>query len=366
MRKRLLASAFGLQAIFVFVACSDSAATKTTDTTDAGADADVFNTGVELRVPVPASGRVYVKLDPARVVTPADPKNDATGWDIAFEGLDVFTNSGPSGPGAVQGFGPLDPVTFLDDTAPQVPFLAGDKTGGAFLRWYFYDGSNHVLDSRFHVYGVKDGATTYKVQVLTYYGDRMGAPVSALYQIRWATVGGAPSAGPVTVDGTAGGPSAPAASPSTCVDLGTGAQTQLTQAQALQSSAWHLCFRRENISVNGGVGGPRNVTAVDIDSAKTAAETLPQVNALTPDSEQPRFDMTDATAFANADFRGDGVVSAFTGLWLQKGVTPVAPADNAWYVQLDDTHKYLLGFERFEGATDSALGTVVMRIKTVH
>ncbi len=364
MKKRLLAPALGLQAIAIVAACSDSASTKTTPAGDAGADGDTFNSGVELRVPV--TGRTYVKLDPAAVVTPADPKTDPTGWDIAFEGTDVFTNSGPSGPGGVQAFGPLDAVTFLDDTAPQVPFLAGDKTGGAFLRWYFYDGANHVLDSRFHVYGVKDGATLYKVQVLTYYGDRMGAPVSALYQIRWATVGGAPSAGPVTVDGTAGGPSAPAASPSTCVDLGTGTQTPLTPAQALQSSAWHLCFRRENISVNGGVGGPRGVTAVDLDAAKTASETLATVNDLTPASEQPRFDMTDANAFANADFRGDGVVSAFTGLWLQKGVTPVAPANNAWYVQLDDTHKYLLGFERFEGATATALGTVVMRIKTVH
>lgn len=357
--------------LFVFAACSDSAGSKATSSggvvTDAGDEGSSFNSGVELVVPVPATGRVYVKLDPAAVVTPADPKTDK-GWDIAFEGVDAYTNSGVSGSGQIQSFGPLDSAVFLGDQAPTTPFLIQDKTGGAFLRWYFYDNTNHVLDSRFHVYGVKDGTKTWKVQVLGYYGDRNGAPVSALYRVRYAEVtsGGI---GPVQdvqgIDGTAGGPSAPTTSPSGCLDLGTGAQSQLTPDQALASSAWHICFRRENISVNGGQGGPRNVGAVDFDAAKIATETLSQVNAETPDTEKPRFDAVDNGPFPGADFRGDGVVSAFTGLWLQKNVTPVAPANNAWYVQVDDTHKYLLGFERFEGATDKAVGTIYMRIKNV-
>src|SRR5690242_13093290 len=137
---------FSLAALTVlaFFACSDDAAKKSNDgAADAGDDgAGVsFDSGEEVKVAVPASGRVYVRLaSPPAVVTPADPKTDK-GWDVAFEGLDVYTNSGPSGPAVAQAFGPLDAVAFLDDTAPQVPFLTGDKTGGAFIRWWFYDGT---------------------------------------------------------------------------------------------------------------------------------------------------------------------------------------------------------------------------------
>ena len=82
----------------------------------------------------------------------------SAGRDLAFEGYDVFTNSGPSGGGAARAFGTLSTAVFLDDVSPQVPFESSDATGGAFLRWWFYDGSDHVLYSRFHTYGVKDGA----------------------------------------------------------------------------------------------------------------------------------------------------------------------------------------------------------------
>lgn len=362
-----------LSFVSLFVACSDSAGSKSdAGAGDAGADGtSAFDTGTELDVAVPASGRVYVRLTgtPA-VVTPADPKNDPSGWDLAFEGLEVYTNSGPSGAGGVQGFGPLDAVAFLDDNAPQVPFLTSDKTGGAFLRWYFYDGSNHVLDSRFHVYGVKSGDKTYKVQVLDYYGEQAGAPVSALYRLRWAEVTAA-GTGTVhddpTIDGTAGGPTAPASSPSTCIDFATGTKSLFTEAQALQSSAWDLCFRRESISVNGELGGPRGTGAVDLDADKTASETLSVVNAKTPESEQGHFDAVDANALAGQTFRGDRVVSAFSNLWIEKGSNPPAPAKAAWFVTAADLKsKFLVGFARFDGATATGPGTIVMRIKAVH
>jgi hypothetical protein len=362
-----------LPLLFSFAfACSDTAGKSDAGATaDAGDDgASVFNTGAELRVTVPQTGRVYVRLNaPAAVVTPADPKNDPRGWDIAFEGLEVYTNSGPSGAGGVQGFGPLDAVAFIDDNAPQVPFLSGDKTGGAFLRWYFYDGSNHVLDSRFHTYGVKDGDKQYKVQVLGYYGDRNGAPVSALYRVRWSEI---TAAGPgttqdiATIDGTAGGPTAPTTSPSDCLDLGTGVHTPLTEAQALQSTAWHLCFRRESISVNGELGGPRNVGAVDLDADKTASETLSDVNGRTPESELGKFDAVNAPSLAGQTFRGDRVVSPFSNLWIEKGSNPPAPRQAAWFlVGSDLTSKFLIGFARFEGATATNPGTIVMKVKPV-
>lgn len=357
------------------VACSDTAGTKSTPSaTDGGADpdggGDTFTSGAELKVAVTADARTYVKLStPPAVVTPADPATDK-GWDVAFQGLDVYTNSGPSGSGTSSAFGPLDPIIFLDDVAPTVPFLAADSTGGAFIRWWFYGGApDHALYSRYHLYGIKDGDKQYKVQVLNYYGVRDGAPVSALYKVRWAEVtasGSGPTKELADLDGTAGGPSGKPTDKSECLDLGTSARVMLTPGEARTSSAWHLCFRRQDISVNGEVGGPRNVGAVDLDADKIATDTLATVVAKTDESELARYDAVNAASLAGQRFRGDRVVSAFGTLWLERGASPPAPAKQAWVVYgADGASKYLLGFSRFEGADATKPGTIVMRVKSV-
>jgi hypothetical protein len=356
--------------------CSNTAGDKPATTPapggDAGTDAETFNVGHELRVTVPASGRVYVRLAPPSVVTPTDPKATRD-WDIAFEGLDVFTNSGPSGPaGGASGFGPLDAVVFLEDTAPQVPFLSQDKTGGAFVRWWFYAGApSHALYSRMHVFGVKDQNRLFKVQVLNYYAERQGAPVSALYAIRYAEV--LPTGiGPTVelnppLDGTAGGTSGGVDAPGECVDLTNGARAMLSPSAARTSNAWSLCFRRQDISVNGEQGGPRGVGAIDLNADRTAVETLTEVQNRTPDTERPKFDAVDNAALQNQPFRGDRIVSAFSDLWLERGTSPATPRKVAWYVVgADGKQKFLVGFARFENATDKSPGTIVMRVKAVE
>ena len=374
MKLAMLTSAAALA--LAIGACSDSAGSKATPApgADGGADpdggGDTFTSGAELKVTVTADARTYVKLStPPAVVTPADPATDK-GWDVAFQGLDVYTNSGPSGPGTASAFGPLDPIIFLDDVAPTVPFLAADTAGGAFIRWWFYGGApDHALYSRYHLYGIKDGDKQYKVQVLNYYGVRDGAPVSALFKARWAEVT-ATGVGPTKVladlDGTAGGPQGTPADKSDCLDLGTGARIMLTPAEARTSSAWHLCFRRQDISVNGEVGGPRNVGAVDLDADKIATDTFATVVEKTDESELARFDAVNAASLAGQTFRGDRVVSAFGTLWLERGASPPAPAKQAWVVYgADSVSKYLLGFSRFEGADATKPGTIVMRVKSV-
>jgi len=339
---------------FVLSSCSESA---TGARTDAGADAAAFDAGEELRVPVPATGRVHVALRSPPSIVAADGA-----WDLAFEGAEVYTNSGPSGGGAAAAFGPLDPIVFLENVAPDVPFLAGDRTGGAFLRWYFYEGApNHALYSRFHVFGVKDGDALYRVQVLGYYGRRDGAPVSALYRIRYGPVGG-PTNEATDLDGTATGDG-----PGECLDLGTGARAFLTATEARASTAWHLCFRRQDIAVNGETGGPRNVGAIDLDADKIATEKLDEVVLRTPESELARFEAVTRATLEGQPFRGDRVVSAFSGLWTQKNVSPLAPSNAAWLVvAADGKTRHLVGFARFEGASGTGPGTVVMRVKAVR
>mgnify|MGYP005854038481 CR=1 FL=1 len=351
--------------------CSDAAAPRVDGRTaspagTSSADPSTFDSGTELRVEVPESGRAYVKLDPPSAVTPADPATSVD-WDLAFEGFDVFTNGGASGSGRAAAFGPLDAIAFVDDVAPAVPFLFPDRAGGAFLDWYDYEGApSHALWSRYHVFGVKDGDRLWKVQLLTYYGERDGAPVAGLYRLRYAELtaqGSGPTVEPPALDGSAGGPQAPESTPSECLDLATGARTMLTPAEARASVAWHLCFRRQTVSVNGEIGGPRGVGAVDLDADRTATETIEEVKARTPESELARFDAVTAASFEGRTFRGDRVVRAFGDAWIDRQKTPLEPARAERLVVDAAGKRHLVGFVRFESPTPRSVGAVVMRIK---
>jgi hypothetical protein len=327
--------------------------------------------GDPLAVPVPEAGRVFVKLDPLAIVTPGGDGTTSTGWDLAFEGFGAYTNSGPSGIGTGGAFGPLDVSDFLQDGLPEVPFILEDATGGAFVGWYFYEGTSHALWSRYHVYGIRDGKRLWKVQILGYYGDSNGAPVSALYQLRYAEVF-ADSVGPTQtlskIDGTAGGLSESPAATSACVDLGTNAVTQLTLADAHTSSAWHICFRRDKIFVNGELGGPRGVTADDLDEAASDSETIEKIKARTAATELPRFDAVNNAKLSDPAlaYHGDRVVSAFSDHWIDPAASPLAPVAATWLVAAaDGEKKHLLTFDGFDEPIDQSPGTVRLRRKIV-
>ena len=346
-------------------ACSDSAGAK--NGADAGPIADEFETGLPLRVPVADEGRTFVKLSPLGVVVPDGDPATSPDWDLAFDGFDVFTNGGVSGAGQGAAFGPLDPGVFATGDTSNVPFLTQDKAGGAFLDWYAYEGETHALFSRYHVYGVQEGARSWKVQVLTYYGQRDGAAVPALYAIRYAEI--APGRIDATreaseLDGSAGGVAAPPTAPSECIDLGTGARTMLIPEVARNSSEWHLCFRRSSILVNGETGGPRGVGAVDLAVGRAEGETLATIQAKSPESERPAFDEATAASFEGRTFRGDRAVSAFGDLWADRASVPNTPVHAAWLVRdALGRQKYLVGFTSFENPTPKSPGTVVVRIK---
>ncbi|MFT3837902.1 MAG: hypothetical protein QM723_13000 [Myxococcaceae bacterium] len=247
--------------------------------------------------------------------------------------------------------------TFLDSAPPDAPFIFTDKPGGAFLDWYAYDGSTHVLYSRFHVYGVKSGARFFKVQLLSYYGQQDNTAVGALYQVRYADVtAGAGAAQSLQIDGTAGGLSAPETAPSGCLTLATGAVALLTLDQARTSTNWDLCFRRDAVSVNGEAGGPGNVGAVDIQASQTAAETLAMLKTETASTQQAAFDSVDSAALSGATFRGDHIVSAFGAAWLEEA---------AWLVVTANGTHFLVGLSPHLDDTTQSPGTVVLHIKPV-
>jgi len=325
--------------------------------------------GVTLTVPVPKDGRAFVNLKQAAVVTPAAPKT-STDWDMAFEAYDAYTNSGVSGSGDGGAFGPLDAATYDEGTAPAVPFMTKDASGGAFRDFWAYDPSVHVLWVRYHVYGVRDKDKLWKVQILGYYGEQAGAPVSALYKLRWAEVTSAGVSATqelMDVDGTAGGSEAPEDVPSECLDLGTGARVMHTPAEALGAVDWHLCFRRAAISVNGELGGPRGVAAVDLHASETEGETLEVVQQRTDASELPRFDAVGYKELTDPKllYRGDRVISALSDYWIKPGSSPSAPEAWTWLVQsaADGLGRYLVVIDKFEGAGPDRPLAVVLKIK---
>ncbi len=357
-------------------ACSDSAAAKPDaggpTVTDGGKPIDAaasFSSGEEITIPVAEKGRVFVKLSPLSVVAaPADPKA-SNGWDMAFEGYDITTNGGVSGRGKAAGFGPLDGIAFVAERAPTVPFLTSDKAAGAFLDWYAYEGApSHALFSRYHVVGVKDGERLWKVQLLSYYGERDGAPISALYNLRYAelTAGGAgPTQEVKALDGTAGGAGGGVDQANELLELDKGARAKLTPEGALASTLWHLSFRRQNVGVNGGLGGPRAIVACDLDETLRKDETVDVVRTRTAESERARFDAVTRASFDGKAFRADRVVSAFGELWLDRAGPVPAPAYATWLVVDASGQKYLVGFSKFVSATTTSPGAVVMHRKPV-
>jgi hypothetical protein len=247
-----------------------------------------------------------------------------------------------------------------------------DRAGGALLDWYDYVGSTHQLFSRYHVYGLRDGERLFKLQVLGYYGEQLGAPVAALYHVRYAEVtpAGVGEAHEVSgIDATAGGSKDDDTEPSACLDLDTEKVSALTPEEATQSDAWQLCFRRESIAVNGGLSGPRGMSAVDLQAAESADETEAEIQARTADSEQARFDAGDFATLSDAalDYRTDGVVTAFGQRWLEPGSDALTLSDAVWLViGADGASKYLLRFSDL--AADPAMGqaTLSLHAKSVR
>lgn len=349
--------------------CSDETAGPSSST-GGGAES-----GVELTVPVPAyPGRAFVDITVPSVVEVSGDGSASTAWDIAFEGLEVYTNSGVSGPGLGGALGPYGPDIYVSGKDPASPIITRDSIGGAFLRWYAYDYTKpaHALFSRYHVFGLREGGRTWKVQILSYYGEVNGAPVSAMYSLRYAELFPG-SAGPTTelsnIDGTAGGAAGTEDSPSGCLDLGTGKQALLAPKEAAASSEWHLCFRREVIDVNGELGGPRGASAVDIDLATAPFETVDSVSGKTAESELAHFNEVtlDTLNDPSLVYRGDRKVSIFADQWLLPGGSAPSPLPATWVVvhAADGDKRALITFPRFEGAAAGALGSVIIDVKQV-
>lgn len=375
--RTLLFDVAALWSCIVMLSCGDSAPHDLSDSrspSEAAGDAASARPSGEYRAEVVRvegadKQRVYVDLAEAAVVEP-DPKTQAQ-WDLALDGFDVFTNSGPSGSGDGAAFGPGSELDILFPTVPEVPFLRADTTAGAFVDWYVYDGSTHALYSRFHIYGIQRGERLFKLQLLGYYGEQLGAPVSALYTLRYAEVTEEGSDEIVVIEGidaTAGGPSRSDEQPSGCVALADGSQLQLTPAQAAKSKQWDLCFRRDTISVNGELGGPGETAAVDLSAAELAHESLDEVMERSADSELAGFTAVDREALLDErlEYRGDRVISALSGRWLTGSGSARELNRASWLVRgADGEILFIVVFDELEVTADG-VRAVTLHVRQVE
>lgn len=137
-----------------------------------------------------SGGPVYVDFSAGATTTPTDPRN-STDWDLAFVNYEIHQNATVFGIGACGAYevwqDQADPTSFdetqVAPTQPQAYFA--DQFGSVMSEWYNYDGNTHTLTSKNHVYVIRDGGHHYKLQIIAYYADINGTPVSGWYTFRW-------------------------------------------------------------------------------------------------------------------------------------------------------------------------------------
>lgn len=146
-------------------------------------------------IDVSGGAEVYFDLDSGEVVTPSDPAS-STDWDIHFSGYTIRLNGGISGPGDGGAFPAYQAGTSFGDISEAIGFgYFSDKAGSAFSteagEWYSYDSSTHILSTKNHVYVIDTGDAMIKMQMLNYYKEVAGSPVSGFVTFRWRTLEGA-------------------------------------------------------------------------------------------------------------------------------------------------------------------------------
>jgi len=329
----------------------------------AATDAGYALPGNEFRFSVPATGRIGLNL--GSLTTTDNTSQDSLGWDLAFKGFALLTNSGPSGSGSGGAVGPISAENLLFDEAPPVP-LSADRAFGTLSSWYHFGATG--VESRFHIYAIRSGQQLWKFQVLEYHGTIDGQSVSGVYQVRYASVdakGEGPVQTIVDLDATAGGLSPTADKPGTCLNLDSGKTRELTPASWVERDDWHLCFRRTDLVANSGFSGPGDVAVADLDANAEFDESLQR----TADSETARFNALDYIALTDPalTYSADNLTRAAIGYeWLQGEGASATLTPGAWLVRAaDGAREYLLLFTALSGATDETPGTITARVKQV-
>jgi len=213
-------------------------------------------------------------------------------WDLKFENWFIFTNGGISGKNA--GGGVYMKADHYDEiSAVNVPGMVfTDNLGSVFDNWYDADMTDtFTISTKGFVYLVKKGEKTYKVSVVSYYGEAQGSPVSAVYTIKFADLDAPEKVQTVeNINATAGGTEAKGDGAYFSFENGI---LDLTDKAAGDSTEWDMKFKRFNINLNSGVSGKGEVKGVKLSRTDFDAVTstdIPDESAFEEDRIRPVID----------------------------------------------------------------------------
>ncbi len=159
-----------------------------------GEESDLTGLEGSATVDVSDTAEIFFNLSLGEEVIPTEPAS-STDWDIAFSGYSIRINGGLSGPGQASALPAFQMgVTFEELTTANE--LGGhyfaDRAGSAFStaagEWYSYDSGTHLLSTQNHVYLIDTATGLYKMQILNYYRELEGTPVSGFITFRWRPI----------------------------------------------------------------------------------------------------------------------------------------------------------------------------------
>ncbi|MCA9782598.1 MAG: HmuY family protein [Calditrichaeota bacterium] len=133
-----------------------------------------------------SSGAAYISFASAGQVTVADPLTSMD-WDLFVDGYDIHFNAGEYGPGTAGGYSAqLADLNHADvsQAAPTPNLYMAESVQSVFSSWYDYDGATHQLSPADCLYLVRDGSSTWKLEILSYYNPATDA--SGWFKIRYA------------------------------------------------------------------------------------------------------------------------------------------------------------------------------------
>ena len=128
------------------------------------------------------------------------------------------------------------------------------------------------------------------------------------------------------------------------------ADTLVAVTDPLTSNNWDLAFRRFEVRLNGGLGGPKGNTGFNL--ANNAGASEAEIVAMTAESEKAAFDAVDEDDVpAAGQFTTEALAEDLTGWFGQTPTGLVANPGRAWKVRLaGDRGHALIRVERIDNA----------------
>ena len=145
---------------------------------------------------------------------------------------------------------------------------------------------------------------------------------------------------------------------------------ELTKEEWGGRTDWHVCFQRTDVFLNGGLIGPGDVSAVDLDVDQASGEDVGLTEAeqrRTADSEKERFDAVNLddlnASYLSWDKRYD-VLPRIGTRWLTGTAENPAPVPGTWFIRgADGDEYYAVYFTEVTPASAGAVPRVQIQVK---